>query len=576
VSFEFDFNVMFKAAAGYIARGFRVVRLHGFHPDGRCTCGNPDCAVGKHAERTAGKHPVGDNWGTKYARSEDDLLAWDDGIPFNIGLVLGPGSGVIDNEDDSPEGREFRAALGMAKLVTPTWGSGRGTHQLTAWDERLSGCKAVEKPGGLEVRIGAGSAATQSVLPPSWHWSGVRYQWLDGLSPDDVAVAPTPKELLAACTTGRSQKTVSIEPPASVMLFGEVGEGGRHRAVLRWTWFKVCNLRNPTSSGNRDMVAREVMMANTANCRPPLDDVEVRKIVHDCMAHYRRMHEGGWRPNADGTTIEEADKEAASIGTTAEGIKAVEVCGFELHGLRRIQVGSVEAYDPGDWSVTIVHGDPPQLILHVPQWDDTPCRGRIYLSYDDFLLPNKVAGAIFKATRKVIINADASKWFGVWRGIDASKKTGGVAIEGLSAKLMAQLRGGEIWVGTSGLRYATLAGYLLDTLHRGQKPKADEEQRPLESGRPCWVKPGEVWFHWGWVWEEIASRHEISPGERTRIRDMLTQRMKVDDLPHKRYRFDSGRRNEYVVFTKPWIDAVQRLSAGSADSEEGYVENEAS
>jgi len=98
----------------------------------------------------------------------------------------------------------------------------------------------------------------------------------------------------------------------------------------------------------------------------------------------------------------------------------------------------------------------------------------------------------------------------------------------------------------------------------------------LESGRPCWVKPGEVWFHWGWVWEEITSRHETSTGERTRIRDMLTQRMKVDDLPHKRYRFASGRRNEYVVFTQPWIDAVQRLSAGSADSEEGYVENEAS
>lgn len=574
MAFEFDFNVMFKAASGYLARGFRVVRLNGFWPDGRCTCGNPDCAVGRHGEKAAGKHPVGDNWQERYARSEDDLLDWDDGTPFNLGLILGPGSGVIDNEDDAPEGKAFRGTLGMQGLVTPTWGSGRGTHQLTRWDPRLAGCKGVEKPGGLECRLGAGSASTQSVLPPSWHWSGVQYQWLEGLSVDDVPVAVTPESLVAACVNGRGSRSApaSAEPPATTMLFGEVLEGGRHRAILRWCWFKICNLRNPMSSGNREILTREVQMANLSNCKPPLDDVEVRKIIHDCLAHYRKKHEQGWRPDADGMTTEQADAEAGEIGEG--GARAVEVCGFELHGLRRIQVGAVESYDPGDWSVTIIHGDPPQIQLRVPQWDDTPCRGRISISYDDFLLPNKVALAIFKATRRVIINADSGKWFGIWKGIDASKKTGGVSIPGLASKLMAQLRGGEVWVGTSSLRYATLAGYLLDTLHRGQKLKAgDQEQKPLETGRPCWVRPDEVWFSWAFVWEEVASRHDCAPGERTRIRDMLIERLKADDLPHKRYRFASGRRAEFVVFTAPWLEAVQRLAAGSDDGAEGVVED---
>jgi hypothetical protein len=38
---------------------------------------------GLSGARSAGKHPVGTNWGDRYARTEDDILAWDDGKPFN-------------------------------------------------------------------------------------------------------------------------------------------------------------------------------------------------------------------------------------------------------------------------------------------------------------------------------------------------------------------------------------------------------------------------------------------------------------------------------------------------------------
>jgi hypothetical protein len=179
MAYEFDFDEMFKWCALYLSKGLRIVRLHGIYPDGRCTCGVAECAAGRSSARSAGKHPVGLKWGDRFARTEDDILAWDDGVPFNVGVVLGPGGGYIDNEDDTPEGKAFRESLGLHVLETPSWTSGRSTHQLTRWDDRIAGISKAE-PGGLECRVGGGDKQIQSVLPPSWHHSGVRYSWKAG------------------------------------------------------------------------------------------------------------------------------------------------------------------------------------------------------------------------------------------------------------------------------------------------------------------------------------------------------------------------------------------------------------
>lgn len=197
MAFEFDPDRMFQMCALYLSKGLRIVRLHGIWPDGRCTCGNSEHRIGGSGETSCGKHPVGDNWKELYARSEDDIQGWiDSGKPFNVGVLLGPDGGVIDNEDDSPEATAYRESLGTHLLETPSWTSGKSTHQLTKWDDCLTGFGGVKKPGGLECRLGAGGASTQSVLPPSWHWTGVQYQWKPGKSIDEVDVAETPKSLL--------------------------------------------------------------------------------------------------------------------------------------------------------------------------------------------------------------------------------------------------------------------------------------------------------------------------------------------------------------------------------------------
>lgn len=579
MAYEFNFDEMFKWCALYLSKGLRIVRLHGILPDGRCTCGDSECAVGRSSARSAGKHPVGFSWGNRYARSEDDILAWDDGVPFNVGVVLGPGGGYIDNEDDTPEGKAYREALGLHTLETPSWTSGRSTHQLTLWDERLAGTSKAE-PGGLECRVGGGDKQIQSVLPPSWHHSGVRYSWKAGLSIDEVDVAPTPKELLVQICNYSSGKPGSGGEYKGPLVFRIVHDGeGRHRSLLLWAWNKIVNDRFPLLPERRAVLTKEIQDANDKYLVPPKKPNEALKIINSCFERYRKKHdEYGWNPSPSDLTEEAVSAEASAILSEVSGAPScaasVAVSGFDSHGLERYQVGSIDAYRTGDWSIQMIQGDPPEVILVVPAWERTPCRGRIQMNFDTFRSASKVASAVFLATRRVILDGDAAKWTAVWKGMDASKKTNWQSVPGLMEQLVQRKNEqDDIQVGTSSLRYAQLAGYVLQVIKKATKPRDEDKPEPNESGRPCWVTPDELWLQWGKVWEDIGRSHDVMPGERNRIRCRLVDAVGngATDFVHKRHRFPSGRL-EYVVFDAKWIDALERMAAGE-DSASGLDGN---
>lgn len=563
MAFEFDFDEMYKWCAIYISKGLRVLRLHGITSDGRCTCGDPEHAVGRSGERSVGKHPVGNSWGDLWARTEDDVLAWDDGVPFNIGVVLGPGGGVIDNEDDSPEGKAFRESLGIHLLETPSWTSGRSTHQLTKFDARLSGVSKAE-PGGLECRIGGGNAQIQSVLPPSWHWSGVRYEWKAGLSIEEVDVAPTPRELLiqiekySKCGNGSAGKKHVAVP----LVFQDVHDGeGRHRSVLFHAWRKIVRSIDPLDREMKAMITQEVLDANEKYVKPPKTDAECLKIINSCFEYYRkRSDDEGWRPTPTDLTDDSISAVAEMLENNTEA-QVVPVSGYEGHGLKRYYVGQIEAYRPGDWYIQMVQSDPPEVILCVPAWESTACKGQVHMTFDTFRSASKVASVVFTATHRVILDGDAGKWRGIWKGIEASKKTGGVSIPGLMEQLIQRKNmEHDIQVGTSSLRYAQLAGHLM-AVFKAAKIAPEDDPAPNETGRACWVTPEELWFQWGRVWEDIGRSHDVLPGERNKLRSRLLHRMGCSDFTHKRHRFGPIRL-EYVVFDKEWVSAVEAMAAG--------------
>jgi hypothetical protein len=128
------------------------------------------------------KRPLGNAWQTLATSIADVIDGWlDDG--YNVGLLLGHGS-LIDVEYDDEDGRQLLESSGLLSIRTPTWASGRGEHRLF----RLAGPLPPfgwRKVGGAEIRIGGKPA--QSVLPPSVHPSGRRYEWL--ISPADCSPA---------------------------------------------------------------------------------------------------------------------------------------------------------------------------------------------------------------------------------------------------------------------------------------------------------------------------------------------------------------------------------------------------
>jgi hypothetical protein len=565
MAFEFDFNETFKWCAIYLAKGLRIVRLHGIWPDGRCTCGDPECAVGKSGARSAGKHPIGNGWGDRYARSEDDILGWDDGVPFNIGVVLGPGSDVIDNEDDSPEATAYRQTLGTDRLETPSWTSGRSTHQMTLWDKSLEDISKVE-PGGLECRIGGGGRQIQSVMPPSWHWSGVQYTWKPGLSIEEVEIAETPKELLRQITSYGSAASVSsgASKYSGPLIFKEVHDGeGRHKSLLHWAWNKIINDRDPLRPERRAVLTKEIQDANEKYIKPQKSPKECLQIINSCFEHYRRKNqEQGWEPSPTDLQEKSVQSEAEKI-VGGDEKKLPPPSGYQSHGLDRLDVGGVEAYSPGDWSIQFVKGDPPEVILCVPAWESTPCRGRIQMTFDTFRSAAKVASTVFTATHRVILDGDAGKWHGIWKGIDAKK--GQAAVPGLMEQLVQRNNDEDnIYVGSSSLRYAQLAGYCIQVIKKATQPRNEESPEPNESGRPCWVTPDELWMQWGKVWEDIGRMHDVAPGERNKLRMRLLDAMGSRDFDHRRHRFESGRL-EYVVFTKEWVAALESMAAGEGN-----------
>ena len=150
--------------------------------------------------KSGDKKPILSDWGNQASCDPVQVERWSAQYPAcNWGLLLGPKSGLIDFEDDTPEGRElFEAAMEACGVVTPCYTSGKSVHRLFQYDERFVELTAITyQLFGCEFRFGVGGKAAQSVIPPSVHPSGAVYAWLPGRSPDDVEVARLPDELFA-------------------------------------------------------------------------------------------------------------------------------------------------------------------------------------------------------------------------------------------------------------------------------------------------------------------------------------------------------------------------------------------
>jgi hypothetical protein len=123
---------------------------------------------------------------------------------LNVGAVLGARAKFFDIETDSRDGDAALIELFDGEpAVTPTFKSNRGSHRLFAYDPALEVIgKATIHVGPLEIRLGTGGKAAQSLLPPSVT-DGCSREWKVPL--DECPPAPLPESVLRRLLTDFSR-----------------------------------------------------------------------------------------------------------------------------------------------------------------------------------------------------------------------------------------------------------------------------------------------------------------------------------------------------------------------------------
>lgn len=545
----------------HASRGWQIVQLYGVVRPGVCSCWKgADCG-------TPGKHPVEAAW-PEYATSDEEKIAsWFDGPDArNIGIMLGPRSGVIDVEIDDDVAKQAWNDLNLGEIYTPTYTSGRGPHRLFKWTDDLPR-ENVKKPLGIEIRLG-GRNGSQSVLPPSTHHTGNRYEWVPGLSPDDVPVAPLPDRLKALLWNDDGTTTSIARVPANQLLHKPVEEGDRNNTLHRFAVreaFRSPLIDDPTEQ--QDLLLK-IRMANAMQVKPPLGEHEVATIFRSACDYVRKSRAAGM---SQSDAIERAE--------APESVRRTEQSTTPIRTWQRVYTATGLAFTPlsdgwdpewmpGEWRLTVVHSDPLEYRLHVPAW----CRwtangtGNVTLTVDQFRSATKVASTVLASTGTVMLDDEPGKWRKIWdggesiaEGRDADGKPRRThKSRGMKAKLLDNA--GHEWPGASSLRYVVLAGWLYDRISQASHP--NDEDTPDSTGRASWRKDGTLWFNWTRVWEDMERSHKIEQGERLSLKRRLLAKIgdESKDFKHAEFKHPGGSRKSYVVWTAREVAILEEIA----------------
>jgi hypothetical protein len=169
---------------------------------------------------------------------------------FNIGMVFGPSSGVLDIEPDSVEASAIIERLMVENGVqTLAYQSRRGVHRIFKWTDKLSHLGNNPKTThGLECRVGSADRSFYSICPPSIHPdTGEAYEWLPGSAPWQISPAEIPQNvldyILANVRVSKAgERTHEVYKEGDGYL---PGEGGRHDYLLSFSKSLYCDWMLP-------------------------------------------------------------------------------------------------------------------------------------------------------------------------------------------------------------------------------------------------------------------------------------------------------------------------------------------
>jgi len=165
------------------------------------------------------KRPIGTGWQRHSLTWEAARKRLATRPELNVGILLGPESGVWDVDCDGPAAEVVYQEL-FGNVKTPCWQARLGKHYLHKWDDRLAGLGAIQKGLGVECRLGTDGKGAQSICPPSI-CDGVKREWI--IRPDECDPAPAPESVIEALCALREETAVdSSRDPMFATLHSEL------------------------------------------------------------------------------------------------------------------------------------------------------------------------------------------------------------------------------------------------------------------------------------------------------------------------------------------------------------------
>ena len=291
------------------------------------------------------------------ANDDEEIVAgwWEQWPDSNVGVQLGPRSGIIDIEADTPRAEvEMQVLFDGSIPPCPMFQAKRGKHRLLQWRGDLVG-GACFHCGEIEIRTGNGDKGAQSVFPPSIHESGIQYKWL--ISPFEVEPPELPEAVyVKLCNYGgespiRSEKDAKSYDHYAKILAG-VGEGSRNESMASYVGRLLRSLSGEAiSTDDTIRIMFESCCAVNEHNTPPLNDKEMRATFTSILKAERARRAG-------------------------ERVDAMLVRPPEQ------QIEDKSKF--GGWRVVTIDSDPPTYELYSPLFTQAD-GGKILLDGDDML-----------------------------------------------------------------------------------------------------------------------------------------------------------------------------------------------
>lgn len=263
-----------KQAIYYANKGMAVFPLH-TPIDGKCSCGKVNC-------KSPGKHPRTSDGSKSATKDREQITEWWTKWPeANIGIATGAISGivVIDVDCDHKTGKfgeeSLKAWESKNSQLPNTWTSltgGGGMHYIFS-----SQNADLRNRAGILDNVDIRANGGYIVAPPSLHISGIRYIWKDNMGPEEMLLAPLPREWRDLIKKRLYDKKTLAIPDI-------IPKGKRNDTLFHI----ACFLQK------KGLLEHEILAAiieeNETRCSPPLGELEINMICQSA-ARYKQTNE---------------------------------------------------------------------------------------------------------------------------------------------------------------------------------------------------------------------------------------------------------------------------------------------